>query len=145
GPDEPPDTEAQVSRIIIAANRGMQSNPSIGDACRPIPTGHGSRQSVHDWLRDGIPPDFAAEFVRTRCAEYQPDARNRQPNSMRNMDAAARQACEEHNAREATDGRTRGVGAGSAGKTRGTAAPVPSGEVPNDIADKWRILRNPAA
>lgn len=144
-PDEPPDTEAQVSRIIVAANQGMRQNPSIGDALRPIPTGHGSRQSVHDWLRDGIPPDFAADFVERRCAEYEPNGRNQQPNSMRYFDAAVRQAWEEHQTREATNGSNRGVRAGTASKTRGTAARIPSSKTPDDVASKWNILRAPGS
>lgn len=87
------DPDDQASRIIRAANAAMASNPAIDQRrLRPIPTSHGSRQDVLDWIAEGIPVDVILEAVETRAREYQPDADNRQICTMRYFTAAVREA-----------------------------------------------------
>lgn len=81
------DNEQLASAIVIAANQGMRDNPAIGPAYNPIPTGHGSRQKVLDWLAAGVPADIAASAVYQVARSYQPSERKRQINSMAYFDA----------------------------------------------------------
>lgn len=94
------EVEDQANGIIRLANRGMTENPSIGASCNPIPTGHGSRATVLEWLRDGIPAALAGSVVLERAREYQPDGRRRQITTMRYFDGAVRDAADRLKARE---------------------------------------------
>lgn len=88
-----PDVDDAASRIIRAANRAMANNPAIDQQrFRPIPTGHGSRQDVLDWIAEGIPIDVILEAVTERAREYRPDGDNRQISTMRYFGAAVREA-----------------------------------------------------
>lgn len=87
--------ERAISEIILAANRGMQDNPRIGAAYQPIPTSHGSRQTVHDWLQAGIPPDFARAACFRRAKEYEPNGRQGRIASMKYFDLAVREEWEQ--------------------------------------------------
>lgn len=88
-----PDVDDAASRIIRAANRAMADNPAIDQRkFRPIPTGHGSRQDVLDWIAEGIPIDVILEAVTERAREYRPDGDNRQISTMRYFGAAVREA-----------------------------------------------------
>lgn len=84
--------ESQANEIIRLANRGMAENPAIGDACNPIPLGHGSRSAVIDWLNDGIPPAIVGSVVFERAKEYKPVGPRKQISTMRYFDAAIREA-----------------------------------------------------
>ncbi|HEX7048835.1 MAG TPA: hypothetical protein VF188_01385 [Longimicrobiales bacterium] len=96
GPGPPQaNREDMVSDVIRAANRGMAANPAIDQRrFRPIPTSHGSRQDVLDWLDAGIPPDVIVAVVEDRAREYRPDKHHRQINTMAYFDGAVREAWE---------------------------------------------------
>lgn len=101
GAGPPDDREELVSRIIRAANAGMAANPAIDQArFRPIPTTHGSRQYVLDWLAEGIDADVILEAVSERARQYQPDGRHRQISTMAYFDAAIRDEVERRRATE---------------------------------------------
>jgi hypothetical protein len=85
------DRERDAGRIIVAANAGMKANPALPNA-KPIPPGHGSRQTVLDWLTDGIPPDFAALEVEGRARDYRPGSPGDQIHSMNYFDKPVREA-----------------------------------------------------
>jgi hypothetical protein len=85
------DHERDAGRIIVAANAGMKANPALPNA-KPIPPGHGSRQTVLDWLADGIPPDFAAVEVEGRARDYRPGSPGDQIHSMNYFDKPVREA-----------------------------------------------------
>lgn len=91
-----------VSGAIHIANRGMADNAAIGDRYRPIPTQHGSRQAVHDWLTAGISRHTIDSVVYETAKAYKPTPTNRQISTMKYFDSAVR---EEHE-REATNGIT---------------------------------------
>lgn len=92
------DSEEDIDAIILAANRGMQDNPLIGDAYQPIPISHGSRQDVGDWLRDGIPVNVARAACYQRAKEYRPDGRRNRITTMRYFTEAVGDAHDRHRA-----------------------------------------------
>lgn len=114
--------ESAATQIIIAANRGMLDNPAIGEMCNPIPTGHGTRQNVLDWLADGVPPEVAKAAVYGRAKEYRPTGTRRQVTSMAYFSGAVLDAHERHKAQqtEVSDGvDDRGAGAETRGAKPG--------------------------
>ncbi len=115
--------EAAVDAVMIAANRGMQDNPAIGDAYQPIPISHGSRQSVFDWLADGIPVSVAEATVYRRAKEYQPDGRRTRITTMNYFTAAVADAFDRHKAQHAEIPTDANHGAGTGGQARGGTAP----------------------
>lgn len=124
-----PGIEESVSEIIRLANRGMADNPLIGDACNPIPIGHGSRQNVSDWLLAGIEKELCGAVVYERAKAWKPDGRRRQITTMAyfdgavrdaaDMDAAKRTDAPEHNGRNGNRPHNRGADA----ETRGPQKP----------------------
>lgn len=91
--------EKSINDIITAANRGMMENPAIGNACHPIPHGHGSRQVVSDWLADGIPAEIAASVVYQRAKAWVKTDRRKQISTMSYFDGAVRDEGDKHRAR----------------------------------------------
>lgn len=128
------DREAAVDEIIRAANRGMVANDMIGDACHPIPVSHGSRQTVLDWLSDGIRPDVAAETVRQRAQEYRPNGRRKQITTMNYFDGAVRDEWDRTIAKEVSGGEGERKRS-SSGRSGGS--PKVGEEIPPDVARKW--------
>lgn len=92
--DEP---ELVADQIIMAANRGMNDNPTIV-AVSPIYTGHGSRQAVIDWLADGIGWEVARDVCYRVAKEFKADGRRKQIGSMGYFDGAVRAAWDLHRA-----------------------------------------------
>lgn len=89
-----------VSAVVRLANRGMADNAAIGDRYRPIPTQHGSRQAVHDWLTAGISRDTISRVCYDVALHYAPAETHRQISTMNYFTNAVR---EEHE-RSATNG-----------------------------------------
>lgn len=73
---EPFDPHDFAARVIRLCNRGMAENPALGNP-NPIPTGHGSQQSVHDWLAAGVPPLVIEHVVYEGAKSFQPKGRKR--------------------------------------------------------------------
>jgi DNA-binding transcriptional ArsR family regulator len=71
-PDAPADLDP-VKAIIRAANRGMKSNPAIGERLKPIYVGAPrDRAVVEEWLARGIPPETCSEVVTRIALKYEP-------------------------------------------------------------------------
>lgn len=92
------EADALASRLIVAANRGMQDNPAIGIAHRPIPTGHASREKVVDWLTAGVPCPVIERTVYEVAKEFKPHKRDRQISSMNYFEGAVLDAWEAYQA-----------------------------------------------
>ncbi len=89
--------EEAASHIIQRANEGQVANPHIDQQrFRPILTSHGSRSTVIEWLRDGIPGKLILETVYDRASNFEPIERRPQITTMRYFDAAVR---DEHDRR----------------------------------------------
>lgn len=110
-----------VDEIVRRTNREIVLR--FGDACRPIPVGHGSRQNVLDWLAEGIPIAVIEPAIADRVRAYRPSGRNRQPNSMAYFDGAVRDAWEKHQLGDVTNGDHRNGTGGETGGGKGAARP----------------------
>lgn len=97
-------TESLIDELILAANRGMRANPAIGDACRPIPPGHGSRQFVADWITLGVPAELAEKVILDKARNWTRQGRERQISTMAYFDAAVREAIDMSRSRAALNG-----------------------------------------
>jgi phage replication O-like protein O len=108
--------EADATRIITAANEGMAANPVLRDSFRPIDPMHGSRSDVIEWLDAGIPPDVAADTVRSVAAGWKPSDRHRQISTMRYFTDAVH---EEQLRRKALENTNGDAGSGTTGRRAG--------------------------
>lgn len=91
----------QISAVIVLANGAMGRNPNIDQRrLRPIPTGHGSRQYVFDWIKEGIPLELIRETVEDVALNYRPDQHNSQISTMGYFNGAVRQRHELQTAKE---------------------------------------------
>jgi hypothetical protein len=116
---------SEAQRIVVACNTGQKDNPRVAFA-RPIPLGHGSLQTVLDWLHGGIEAEFAEGVVRRVAREYAPRRPKDQIGTMNYFDGAVRDAWEtelaERAARATTGERehgSRGTGTDGGGSDRG--------------------------
>lgn len=82
----PEDVDNWVSNVMRLANKGMDQ---AGINYQPILWSHGSRQSVHDWLADGVTPETIEHTVYTVA-----QAAKKQISSMKYFDKAVRAAHE---------------------------------------------------
>lgn len=131
--------EDQANEIIRLANRGMADNPAIGNACNPIPPGHGSRSTVLEWLTDGVPPDVAGRAVYQRAKEYQPDGRRRQVTTMRYFDGAVRDEHDRQRAKDTPAPKSDERGNGAAAQRNGTTGrPAAAARIPAAGGDPSR-------
>lgn len=93
GPAMPPvidDIERAADHVIMSANAGLKTR--FGEKFNPISVGHGSRQHVLDWLNEGISAELAASTVYESAANYKPNGRHRQINTMKYFDDAVHEA-----------------------------------------------------
>lgn len=113
------------SKAIRLANRGMGDNARIGDSLTPIPTSHGSRTVVLEWLQEGIPWDVIESAVYSVTQKYEPDARHRQISTMKYFDGPVREEWDRTQAQqteapnagsERRNGRSHGRGSRSKGR-----------------------------
>ncbi len=115
------EVEGQMDLIVRAANRGMMDNPAIGSRAIPIPTSHGSREAVREWL-DAAPFDLVQRAVYERAKEYKPDGRRRQITTMAYFTGAVHDAADRWKASqtEVSDGEH----SGRTGRSGGVATPM---------------------
>jgi hypothetical protein len=111
--------EDQASEIISAVNRGMAANSALTRTFTPIPTSHGSRSNVIEWLDEGIPPDQIAQLVHSIAANYRPSDRNRQIHTMAYFNNSVR---EDHERKQAGNGSGKRNGNGDRSGTVGKSA-----------------------
>lgn len=133
------EVEAWADQIILAANRGMAENPSIAYA-NPISLGHGSRQSVMDWLAAGVGWEVARDTCFRLAKEYKPDGHRRQINSMAYFDMAVGEAWVRHRAKNTEVGDERGEAGGGRSGRGGGGTPAAVGGKAHDPNDKFLHL-----
>jgi hypothetical protein len=120
--------DAQIDRIIIAANKGIRENPRIRISVTPIDLSHGSRQDVYDWLNAGIPPEFAEATVYEKAKNYQPQPNRHQPHTMAYFTGRVREAYDQSTAQK-TNGSPRLSGNGRVESQAGGKAPRARGRL----------------